>query len=94
MSSKSIYRADVTAVDLVTNIKANQKSSKFIIYLDTKSVLLAQLKKDTLTFLITKLQNKMNTLSINKSIILSLIPSHIDMYRNKKTDKAATKKHS
>ena len=49
----------------------NYKSSKFIIYSDFKSVLLALQNKDTSTPLITKLLNKVNTLSKNNSIVLT-----------------------
>ena len=52
----SIYSA---AVDLAMNNIANYKSSQFIIYLDSKSVLLSWQNTDVLTFLITKLLNKM-----------------------------------
>ena len=37
----SIYSAETTAIDLAMNIIANHKASKFIIYTDSKSVLLA-----------------------------------------------------
>ena len=70
----SIYSAELTAIDFPMNIIANHKSSKFIIYSDSKSVFLAQQNKDTSIPLITKL-NKMNTISKNNSIILTWIPT-------------------
>ena len=62
---------ELTAIDLAMNIIADHKSSKFIIYSDSKSDLLALQNKDTSTPLITKLLNKMNTFSKNNSIILT-----------------------
>ena len=75
------------------NIRANHKSSKFIIYSDSKLVLLALQNKDGSSSLITKLLNKMNTLSKNNSIICTWIPNHIGMNENERVDKAE-KKHS
>ena len=43
----SIYSAKTTAIDLAMNIIANHKASKFIIYADSKSVLLALQNRDT-----------------------------------------------
>ena len=59
---------------------ANHKSSKFIIYSDSKSVLQTLQKKNPP--LVTKLLNRINTLSKNNSIILTWIPSHIGIDRN------------
>ena len=92
-SESSIYSAEVIAIDLVMNIIANHKSSKFIIYSDSKSVLQAPQNKDSLTPLITRLLDKMNTLSKNNSIILTWIPSHIGIQGNERADRAA-EKHS
>ena len=75
------------------NIIANHESSKFIIYLDSKSVLQDLQSKDSSTPLITRLLDKMNTLSKNNSIILTWIPSHIRIQGSERADKAA-KKHS
>ena len=86
----SIYSAETTAIDLAMNI-ANHKASKFIIYTDSKSVLLALHNRDTSSPLITKLLNKLNTLSKNNNIIFTWIPSHIGLQRNEKADKAAKK---
>ena len=61
-NESSIYSAEVTAIDIAMNIKTNYKSSKFI-YSDSKSVLQTLQNKDSSTLLITKLLNKMNTLS-------------------------------
>ena len=47
------------------NIIANHKASEFIIYTDSKSVLLTLQNRDTSSPLITKLLNKLNTLSEN-----------------------------
>ena len=41
LNEASIYSAETTAIDLAMNIIANHKASKFIIYTDSKSVLLA-----------------------------------------------------
>ena len=41
-NESSINCAEITAIDRAINIIANHKSSKFIIHLDSKSVLLAQ----------------------------------------------------
>ena len=71
------------------NIIANHKSSKFIIYSDSKSVLQALQRKDSSTPLITRLLDKMNTLSKNNSIILTWIPSHISIQGNERIDRAA-----
>ena len=75
------------------NIIANHKSSEFIIYSDSKSVLQALQSKDPSTPLITRLLDKMNTLSKNNSINLTWIPSHIGIQGNEKADKAE-KKHT
>ena len=72
---------------------ANHKSSKFIIYSNSKSVLQVLQSKDSSTPLITRLLDKMNTLSKNNSIILTWIPSYIGIKGNERVDKA-TKKHS
>ena len=87
----SIYSAETTAIDLAMNIVANHKASKFIIYTDSKSVLLALQNRDTSSPLITKLLNKLNTLSKNNNIIFTWIPSHISIQGNEKADKAAKK---
>ena len=87
----SIYSAETTAIDLAINIIANHKASKFIIYTDSKSVLLALQNRDTSSPLITKLLNKLNTLSKNNNIIYTWIPSHIGIQGNEKADKAAKK---
>ena len=87
-NESSIYCAEVTAIDLSMNITANQKSSKFIIHSDSKSVLQALLNKNTSTSLITGLLDKMNTLSQNNSIILTWMPSQIDIQGNERADKA------
>ena len=77
-SESSTYSAEAIAIDLATNIIANHKSSKLIIYSDSKSVLQAlQSKYSSTPPLITRLIDKMNTLSKNNSIILTWIPSHI-----------------
>ena len=73
------------------NIIANHKSSKFIIYSDSKLVLQVLQGKESLTPLITRLLDKMNTISNNNSIILTWIPSHIDIEGNERADKAAKK---
>ena len=75
------------------NIIANHKASKFIIYTDSKSVLLALQNRDTSSPLITKLLNKLNTLSKN-NIIFTWMPSHIGIQGNEKADKAAKKSSS
>ena len=49
--------------------------------------------KNTSTSLITRLVDKINTLSKNYSIIISCIPSHIGVHGNERADKAG-KKHS
>ena len=83
--------AEVIAIDLAMNIIANHKSSKFIIYSDSKSVLQALQTKDSSTPLITRLLGKMNALSKNNSIILTWIPSHIGIQGNERADRAAKK---
>ena len=90
-NESSIYSAEVIAIDLAMNIIANHKSSKFIIYSDSKSVLQALQSKDSSTPLITRLLDKMNILSKNNSIILTWISSHIGMQGNEMADKAAKK---
>ena len=92
-NESSIYSAEVIAINLAMDIIANHKSSKFIIYSDSKSVLQALQSKNSSTPLITRLLNKMNTLSKNNSIILTWIPSHIGIQGNDRADRAA-KKHS
>ena len=86
-----IYSAEDIAIDLAMNIIANHKSSVFIIYSDSKSVLQALQSKDSSTPLITRLQDKMNTLSKNNSIILTWIPSYIDIQGNERADRALKK---
>ena len=92
MNHQSIV-AEAIAIELAMNIIANHKSSKFIIYSDSKSVLQALQSKDSSTPLITRLLDKMKTLSKNNSIFLIWIPSHIGIQGNERVDKA-TKKHS
>ena len=89
-NESSIYSAEVTAIDLVINIIANHKSSKFIILSNSKSVLLALQKKNSIP-LIARLLHKMNALSKNNSTILTWIPSHISIHGNERTDKALKK---
>ena len=74
------------------NIISNHKFSKFIINSDFKSVL-QDLEDKNITPLITRLWNKMNTLSKNNSIIVTWLPSNIGIHENERVDKAA-KKHS
>ena len=71
-NESSIYIAEIIAIDLTMNIIANHKSSKFIIHSDFKLVFQALQNKDTSTPLITKLLNKMKTLS--KKIIALFSP--------------------
>ena len=92
-NESSIYSAEAIAIDLAVNILANPKSSKFIIYSDSKSVLQALQNKDSSTPLITRLLDKMNTQSKNNSIILTWISSHIGIQGNERADKTS-KKHS
>ena len=92
-NESSIYTAEVIAIDKAMNHITNHKSSKFIFYSDSKSVLKALQSKDSSTPLITILLDKMNTLSKNNSIILTWIPSHIGIQGNERADRAA-KKHS
>ena len=91
-NESSIYSAEVIAIDLAMNIIANHKSSKFIIYSDSKSVLQALQSKNSSTPLITRLLDKMNTLSKNNSIILTWIPSHTGIQGNERADRAEKKK--
>ena len=72
------------------NIIANHKSSKFIIYSDSKSVLQALQNKDSSTPLITRLLDRMNTLRIIASI-LTWIPSYIGIHGNERANKTAKK---
>ena len=90
-NESSIYSAEVIAIDPAMNIIANHKSSKFIIYSDSKSVLQAIQSKDSSTPLIIRLLDKMNTLSKNNSIILTWIPSHIGIQGNERVDRAEKK---
>ena len=83
-NESSIDSTEVTASDLVMNIIVNHKSSNFIIHSDSKSVLQALQNKNTSTLLITRLLDKMNTLSKNNSIILTRILSHIGIHGNEK----------
>ena len=83
-SSKFSSYSDSKSVLIV-----NHKSSKFIIYSDSKSVLIVLQNKDTSNPFITKLLNKMNTLSKNNRIILTWIPSHIVIHQNISAVKAA-----
>ena len=83
-NESSIYRAEAIAIDLAMNIIANHKSSKFIIYSNSKSVLQALQSKDSSTPLITILLDKVNTLFKNNSIILTWIPSHNGIQRNER----------
>ena len=69
------------------NIIANHRSSKFIIYSNSKSVLQALQSKNSSIPLITRLLDKMNTLSKNNSIILTWIPNHIGIQGNERADR-------
>ena len=89
-NESSIYSAKVIAIDLAMNIITNHKSSKFIIYSDSKSVLQALQSKDSSSPLITRLLDKMNTLSKNNSIF-TWIPSHIGIQGNERAAWAAKK---
>ena len=73
------------------NFIANHKSSKFITYSDSKSILQALQSKDSSTPLFTRLLDKMNILSKNNSIILTWIRRHIGIQGNERADKAAKK---
>ena len=90
-NESSIYSAEVIAIDLAMNIIANHKSSKFIIYSDSKSVLQILQSKNSSTPLIIKLRDKMNTLSKNNRIILTWILSHIGIQGNERADKVTKK---
>ena len=92
-NKSSIYSVEAIAIDFAMNIIVNHNSSKFIIYSDSKSVLQALQSKSSSTPLLTRLVDKMNTLSKNNSIILTWIPSYIVIQGNERADKAA-KKHS
>ena len=70
-NESTIYNAEAIVIDLAMNIIANHKSSKFIIYSDSKSVLQALQSKDSSTPLITSLLDKMIILPKNNSIILT-----------------------
>ena len=72
----------LTNESLAMNIIENHKSSKFV-YSDSKSVLQALQSKNSSTLLITRLLDKMNTLSKNNSIILTWIPNTL-AYREMK----------
>ena len=53
-NESSIYSAEAIAIDLAMNIIANHKSSKFIIYSDSESVIQALQSKDSSTPLIIR----------------------------------------
>ena len=72
------------------NIIANHKSSKFI-YSDSKSVLQVLQSKNSSTPLITRLLDKMNSLSKNNSIILTWLPSHIGIQGNERSEQSCKK---
>ena len=61
LNESSIYSAEVTTIGLVMNIITNHKSSKFVIYSDSKSILFALQYKNISNSLIKKLINEMNT---------------------------------
>ena len=92
-NESSIYSAEITAIDQAINIITNHKSSKFIIYSDSKSVLVALPNKNTSTPLITRLLDKMNTLKI---IALSFSPGYQAtlVYIEMKGQTKLQKKHS
>ena len=90
LNESSIGSVEVTAIHLAMNIIAIHKSFKIIIYKNSKSVFLALQNKDTSTPLITKLLNKMNTLS-KSTIILTWLLCHISIHGNERSDKAAKK---
>ena len=68
-NESSIYIAEAIATDKTMNIIRKHKSSKCIIYSDSKSVLQALQSKDSSTPLITRLLDKMNILSKNNGMI-------------------------
>ena len=88
------HQSIVQKSQLAMNIITNHKSSKFIIYSVSKSVLQALQNKNTSTPLITRLLDKMNSLSKNNSIILTWIPCHIGIHGNERADKTGKKKLS
>ena len=69
-NESSIYNTEIIATDLAMNIIANHKSSKFIIYSDSKSVFQALQSKNSSTPLITRLLDKMNTLKTIASFLI------------------------
>ena len=81
-NESSIYNAEAIAIDIAMYIIVNHESCKFIIYSDSKSVLQALQSKDSSTPLITRLLDKMNTLSKNNSIIFTRTPSDIGIQGN------------
>ena len=93
LNQSSIYSAEVIAIDMAMNIIANHKSSNFIIYSDSKSVLQAQQSKNSSIPLITRLLDKMNTLSkIIASFVLGYLATLV--YREMKGQTKLQKKHS
>ena len=58
LNESSIYSAEAIAINLAMNIIANNKSSKFIIYSVSKSVLQALQSKNSSIPLITRLLDK------------------------------------
>ena len=64
LNESSVYRAEVTAIELAMNIIVNHKFSKFI-HSDSKWALQTLLNKNTSTPLIIRLLDKMNTLPKN-----------------------------
>ena len=86
---RSIFTAEVCAIDFALNIISKNKHNKFIIFSDLLSVLTSLRNKTLENPLIVKLLSRLDSMSSHKEIIMCWIPSHIRVSGNERADSAA-----
>ena len=84
---RSIFTAEVCAIDLALNIISENRHNKFIIFSDSFSVL-TSLNQKLENLLIVKLLSRLDSMSSHKEI-MCWISSHIKGNRNERADSAA-----
>ena len=90
----SIFSAEIYAIHLALDLISENKNSKYIIFSDSKSAIIAIKNKKTDNPLIENLLEKFNQMSNNHETILCWIPSHIGIHGNELADTTAKTAHS